>query len=1433
MAGGAGGNATGGSNAGGGGGGGGAAGFSGAALPGANSTGTAGGAGGNGDGTGNGGGGGGGGVGAIVTGSGNLGTLSFTSTGAAGGAGGIVAVGGNGGDGGAGIVFTNAAGATFTVNAAVTGGAGGAGGAAGGVAGAGGVGIVGQNLTIAMGAAGTVSGGSGANALTLSGTNALTLNSGLSGGVLGNIGVVTGGSLDFAQATNATFAHNIAGTGITVSKSGAGILTVSGANTYSGTTTVNGGHLTAGAANTFSASSAVVLANTAGVALDLAGFNQTIGSLAGGGTTGGNVTLGAGTLTTGGDNTSTAYAGVISGTGGLTKQGTGTMTVSGANTYSGTTTVNGGHLTAGAANTFSASSAVVLANTAGVALDLAGFNQTIGSLAGGGTTGGNVTLGAGTLTTGGDDTSTAYAGVISGTGGLTKQGTGTMTVSGANTYSGTTTVSGGHLTAGAANTFSASSAVVLANTAGVALDLAGFNQTIGSLAGGGTTGGNVTLGAGTLTTGGDNTSTAYAGVISGTGGLTKQGTGTMTVSGANTYSGTTTVNGGHLTAGAANTFSASSAVVLANTAGVALDLAGFNQTIGSLAGGGTTGGNVTLGAGTLTTGGDNTSTAYAGVISGTGGLTKQGTGTMTVSGANTYSGTTTVNGGHLTAGAANTFSASSAVVLANTAGVALDLAGFNQTIGSLAGGGTTGGNVTLGAGTLTTGGDDTSTAYAGVISGTGGLTKQGTGTMVLTNNGNNYSGGTNLNAGTIQVQANNALGTGTLAMANGTTLQSGAAGLTIANAVTLTGTDTFDSNGNTMTLSGTISGTGSLIKVNAGTIALSGNVTYTGSTSVNQGTLHVTGPYTNVLGAVLTVNNGGTYQIDQLLTNAGSIQVNAGGTLTAQPGGLTNQASGVIVNNGTVNDALNNAGLVTNNSVYNADVASNTGTINNNGAWNTLATGFTNSAGGVVNVTGGSVMNATAGGFSNAGTLNATGTSTLTGALVNNGTINLSGGSGSSNINATTSAYSGNGTINAGTVNLTTGAANQVRVASTSGSVVLNGTATGGGFTGFIPVVNSSGGGSITASGSTITSGLFQAQVATSGGSAGYNTGAVAAPAAAPLTSILSTLSAIDASFHQPGGNLVASPQTDKPCTSFTPMTGNDKTCQVVGGPWARVSSGVTTVSSVGTERVNGVIFDQVSSKQRVQFTGVQAGADSGWLNLGGSGVNAHFGITGGQVEATADEQVSTVNTVNFNVPFMGLYYLVTRGAFSTDFTYRHSWYDMGVTNPVAQLNNSHFHGQSDNVNGSISYTFALPKNFFIEPTANLSYTRSTFDNLSVANGLGFLGFNELKSLLGRAGVRVGTGFSYGGFNWSPFGIALVQHEFAGDAGGTFTGAGTGSSAANITTTRVGTFYQTSLGLSFQSQTNGLLGFVRADYRFGDNLHGGGILGGVRYTFGP
>src|SRR5262249_24149974 len=137
----------------------------------------------------------------------------------------------------------------------------------------------------------------------------------------------------------------------------------------------------------------------------------------------------------------------------------------------------------------------------------------------------------------------SYGGVTTGAGSLTKTNTGTLVLSGINTYTGATTVNGGTLMAGAINALPFQTALSVAT--GVTFDLNNFSQSIGSLAGAG----SVRLGTGTLIMGNDNTNTDFFGVISGLGGLTKAGTGTQTLSGANSYSGATTVNGGTLMAG--------------------------------------------------------------------------------------------------------------------------------------------------------------------------------------------------------------------------------------------------------------------------------------------------------------------------------------------------------------------------------------------------------------------------------------------------------------------------------------------------------------------------------------------------------------------------------------------------------------------------------------------------------------------------------------------------------------------------------------------------------------------------------------------------------------------------------------------------------------------------------------------------------------------
>src|SRR5215469_14050692 len=193
-------------------------------------------------------------------------------------------------------------------------------------------------------------------------------------------------------------------------------------------------------------------------------------------------------------------------------------------------------------------------------------------------------------------------GLVGGTGGsLTKVGTGTLTLTGVNTYTGVTTINAGALSISSdANLGTAPGAQVadqltfdggtLQVTAPFELN---FNRGITLLGGGGTIG---VTGANVL---------GYEGVITGAGSLTKTDTGTLQLFNSNTYTGATTVNGGTLQAPNDNTLPSQTALTIAG--GATFDMSDSIQSIGSLAGAG----SVILGAGLLTTGNDNTSTDFS------------------------------------------------------------------------------------------------------------------------------------------------------------------------------------------------------------------------------------------------------------------------------------------------------------------------------------------------------------------------------------------------------------------------------------------------------------------------------------------------------------------------------------------------------------------------------------------------------------------------------------------------------------------------------------------------------------------------------------------------------------------------------------------------------------------------------------------------------
>jgi len=267
----------------------------------------------------------------------------------------------------------------------------------------------------------------------------------------------------------------------------------------------------------------------------------------------------------------------IAGSAGLAKTGAGTLVLGGTNSYTGGTTVQAGALSVSAdANLGAAGSGIALD---GGRLQVTGtdFSATARNISVG-AAGGEIEVVDAGLTLG-------AAGALSGSGALLKSGEGTLTLSGASSYTGATTVAAGTLRMGAASVLPSSARVTLADRAGAALDLNGFDQTIGSLAGGGGTGGELRLGSATLSTGTDNSSTTFGGTIGGAGGLVKQGSGNFTLRGASSHAGPTQVVAGTLSAGAANVLSANSAHAV--SAGATLDLAGFSQAVGALANAGT------------------------------------------------------------------------------------------------------------------------------------------------------------------------------------------------------------------------------------------------------------------------------------------------------------------------------------------------------------------------------------------------------------------------------------------------------------------------------------------------------------------------------------------------------------------------------------------------------------------------------------------------------------------------------------------------------------------------------------------------------------------------------------------------------------------------------------------------------------------------------
>jgi autotransporter-associated beta strand protein len=669
-------------------------------------------------------------------------------------------------------------------------------------------------------------------------------------------GSVISGALNMGADTQSLLALDGAGTSVFSSA-------------VTGTTTFAGG-LTKQGAGTWTIDRTL---NAASVTIS--GGTLQVGN---GGTTG---SLGSGNITNNGTlafnrSDNLTNTGVISGAGSLTKAGAGTWILSASNSYSGGTWITGGTLTAGNVSAFGTGAVTVGLNTF---LDMANY-----SIANTLNNNGGTILNIGTIS-GGDFTGGTTD--LSGDNSTVAEVTGTATVNVTGTDTTITNVAGGTLNVNAAGT-----------------TIQSYN------------GGNVAVRAGLAVTINDGTS---SGTISGAGGLTKAGTGTMVLSGSNSFSGALTISGGIVSLANKAAVAGTSGVNLSDGTGLTYtgDAATIDRNISVTSGTGTIrnagGGTLDL-SGSLSKNGAvltfaGGSFSITGVISGA-----SANSDLVVDGAivaldntNTYNGPTYIrNAGALVANVVGAMPTNtrSAVIMDDTGtGSSALTNAASQQIASLTGAASS--RVALGTDTsLTIGTSTGNTTFAGVISGSGGLIKDGASTQTLSG-GNTYTGGTTISGGAVSVSADANLGAapgtptaGNVTLNGGKLIASSSfvLGFTRGFALGASGGTIEVVGGQSVSYGGIAAGSGALTKSGAGSLTLSGGNSYSGATTVSAGTLALANASGSALGSTASLNvaSGATLLVSQ------SNQVNNNAAVTLSGGTIT-RGSGVTEVFGNLN----------------------------------------------------------------------------------------------------------------------------------------------------------------------------------------------------------------------------------------------------------------------------------------------------------------------------------------------------------------------------------------------------------------------------------------------------------------------------------------------------------------------------------------------------
>lgn len=1079
----------------------------------------------------------------------------------------------------------------------------------------------------------------------------------------------TGGTIDTVTvATNGTFDNQSTGTGAGGVTGG---LTNSGTSTNEGS--IAGGVVNSGGSFTNNLGGSVTggLSVTGGQAVNATGGTiDTVTVSAGSSSSPGfinqsnaNVTAGLNILGGYATNRGSIVGGATNDGGGFLNDVGGTVDTvdNAAGTFD-----NKGGVTAGLTNTGTATNEGTIANGAGV-----GVTNNGGTFTNSATVNNGVTVSGGTFVNG----SILGTGTVSG--GLIVQAGASTVGAATNTFG--STIDTATITAGSLSNAGTITGAVN-NQAGTN-GAPGFDNASGALVQGGLTNSGVATNEGSIT---NSTAGGYGVINSGTftnsgptvsGGAGGEGLDNTAGTATNQQNGIITgalVSGGSLiNQGTVNAASSTTPAVTNSSTGVNTTVGFDNQ--GTVAGGVLNSGSATNegsisntnGVGVTSTAGKFTSSGTIDTVSVTGGaFTNLGSitsssivptvsitgGTFSNSGSITGAVTNSSNGVGLVAGFDNSSLGAVSGLLTNS--------GFATNEGALNGGVTnnTGGTFTT-TGTILHGVINTGTVNAsGAISGniqnnaggqfnlTGNLTGAGAvpifnNSGTITTNGNVFQSVTTLN--------NNAGGLINGPLINVNTFNN-FAGATLQNGLTNTGT---------------VNASGGQLN---GPIDNRNQFTVTGATTGN-------GTFFNESAGVFDVNSGSFTLTSSsgLLTNAGSIVVASGATLDASAGGVTNISSGTIVNNGTLNDDLNNYGLVTNNGVYTAVNATNyggtivnnatlswSGAFTNNGgvATSSNATGQANVVDNEGTMNGGVFIN-NAGTLINNRTLNAT--LNVAGGVVNSYaptsviTGNVSVGPGQAVVNAL-GVINGNVTVNngaepkagqpypyGGVFNVSDGTLMPAPVGSPQKTLVLNGSLAGPitvpvdlttGASNFIKVSGSTANASTNITGTlsnptnliwTVPNRVLlysnasiplapNATQALAGASATGLYDYVATPNNTGIAQQLK-LGAISAPANQIS-SLITALNTSffQNAQAFLGAPVNPTANYWYGGVWSR--GGAAEMTNETTSTGGGALYPPgVNSRFQSTTGGVQLGLDEGLYNINATGWNAHLGVTGGE----------------------------------------------------------------------------------------------------------------------------------------------------------------------------------------------------------------------------